>query len=313
MLNCVFAYKNEYEIVPIDKVHFMKKNFWIDAIDPTKDELRKLEEKTGIPFENIKEALDVHERPRATLHEGYQHIVYKAPLTEDKKIETISFSIFVFPNVIITLRKKDFSVFKDIAEMSHASKLQLFKSPANFALHLLDMISDKYFYLLDHIEDNIHQLEERIFKPTRSDIVRDIFKAKRTLIYFHKAMTANRDVTTSISSDFFQRHDFDEHLLRMLRHDITELIDLIGIYREVLSSSMEIYISQTSLSLNVIIKKMTAIASFILIPTLIASIYGMNFRVMPELYWSYGYYFAIGLMVCSVVAMYVYFKRQMWL
>jgi len=312
MITCIFVNRNDYSIIPLDKVHLIKKYTWIDALDPDKHELKKLEEKTSIPIDTLKEALDTNERPRATQHESYRHIVYKIPTSEEKKIQTSSFSIFIFRNVILTLRKKDSTTFQDLNAMGKEAKIQLLKSPANFILHLIDMISDKYFYMLDSIEEKVHHLEEQIFNQSKRDIIKEIFKAKKALIYFHKALTANRDVVTSIDKEFFFNQSFDTHMIRMIRHDVTELIDLVSTYREILTSTMEIYISQMSLNLNDIIKKMTAVASFILIPTLISGIYGMNFQKMPELYWTYGYGFALGLMVFSIVIMYIYFKKNDW-
>lgn len=313
MITCYSINKGTCETISLAQFHPVKRYFWIDAWDPDKTELKRLADLTTIPFENLKESMDLDARPRMSDHENYKHIVYKSPVLDEKKIKTISFSIYIFKNFVLTTRKKNFDVFEDIHGLPTTSKAQLLQSPAKFVLKLLDMVGDKYFYILDSIEDQVHEFEEAIFSQAKKDLVKEIFKAKKTLVYFHKALTANRDVVTSLEKQFFPNQEVDDNLLQNLRHDMTELIDLVGIYREVMTTTLEMYLSQTSLNLNQIIKKMTAMASFILIPTLIAGIYGMNFQYMPELHWRYGYLFSFGIMVVCVMILFVYFKKQQWL
>ncbi|MCW4026371.1 MAG: magnesium and cobalt transport protein CorA, partial [Candidatus Bathyarchaeota archaeon] len=139
------------------------------------------------------------------------------------------------------------------------------------------------------------------------------FRIKKTLIYFHKALTANREVVTSIEKQYL-KHISKKELkeFRILYNDIVQLIDTCDTQRDVTTGVIDIYLSSVSNLTNDVVKKLTVIASFVLVPTLISGIYGMNFRIMPEIPWAYGYPFALGLMVFSVVAMWVYFKKAKW-
>ena len=100
--------------------------------------------------------------------------------------------------------------------------------------------------------------------------------------------------------------------LRDVYDHIITITELIDTYREITSSVVEAYISTLSNNINQVVKVLTVLASLALIPTLIASIYGMNFDYMPELHWRYGYPFALGLMLLSVLTMLFYFKRKKW-
>ena len=103
------------------------------------------------------------------------------------------------------------------------------------------------------------------------------------------------------------------HLFRDLHYDVTELIEMETTYRDILSGTLEIYVSTISNNLNEVMKKLTVYGSYILVPTLIAGIYGMNFQHMPEIPWIWGYPFALGLMVFTVILMHSGFKRMGWI
>ena len=92
-----------------------------------------------------------------------------------------------------------------------------------------------------------------------------------------------------------------------------QLIDMISTERDILSNTVDLYMTAVSNNLAVTVNKLTACGSLILIPTFIASVYGMNFKDIPELIWSHGYFYALGLMLASVIALYVYFKRKRYI
>ena len=101
-------------------------------------------------------------------------------------------------------------------------------------------------------------------------------------------------------------------------NDVTQLIDTEGTYRDILTGTLDVYLSSVSNNLGQVMKTLTVISAFVLIPTLITGIYGMNFSKasqynMPELYWQYGYFFALGLMLISMIVAFVFFKRKGWL
>ena len=95
------------------------------------------------------------------------------------------------------------------------------------------------------------------------------------------------------------------------------MIDTEGTYRDILTGTLDVYLSSVSNNLNKVMKTLTIGASFILIPTLISGIYGMNFQYVPEMHTAlgqrFGYYFALGFMVLSVVVSYLFFKKKGWL
>jgi magnesium transporter len=143
--------------------------------------------------------------------------------------------------------------------------------------------------------------------------VQAIFRLKRTLVYFHKAMIANRDVLMSLQKEYGKkvRNDVQRRLIH-LYYDVAQLLDMIATYRDILTGSLDIYLTAVNNNMNKVMKKMAAYGTIVLVPTFIVGMYGMNFDVMPEIHWKYGYLFALGLILSSVILLVWYFKRNEW-
>ena len=290
---------------------------WADANNPSKIELDQISEETGITNEDLKEAVDEEERPRTSDLDNYSLITFRAPLFKNGNITTTSVAIFISKNRnnIITIRHGDTKSISKIRQLVEANKTILFeKGIGYFVYRLLDEILNTYFVVMDNLEDNVDRIESQVIENPDKKLVSQIFEIKKTLIYFNKSLLTNREVITSIEKQYV--NDISgkpTKLFRNLYNDIVQLIDTAATLRDVLTGTLDVYLSSASNSLNQVMKVLTIGASFILIPTLIASIYGMNFQWMPELEWKYGYFFALGLMVFSITGMYAFFRRKGWI
>ena len=131
------------------------------------------------------------------------------------------------------------------------------------------------------------------------------------MIFFHKALIGNREVLTGIEKEFLREiKGANLRRFRYLYNDVTQLIEMVGTHREVLTGTLDIYLTSVSNNMNEVMKRLTVITSFILIPTLISGIYGMNFKGMDEFNWPYGQFFAYGMMFISTLAVFFYFKKN---
>ena len=289
---------------------------WADCSNPSKTELQELSEKAGINPEDIKEALDEEERPRLFDLDKYTQIIFRAPFFKKDEISTTPVTILISKdlNNVITLRLQELRTVSTFHQLIKDRKYAIFERGVSyFVYRFLDEIFNTYFLVLDEVEENIDKIEDSVLEKPDRKTVAQIFAIKKTLIYFHKSLTANREVVTAIEKEYASNiTKRDIRHFRMLYNDAVQLIDMVGTYRDILTGTLDIYLSSASHNLNIVMKKLTAMASFVLIPTLIASIHGMNFRYLPELEWRYGYYFSLGLMVLSVVVLYFYFKKKEW-
>ena len=182
---------------------------------------------------------------------------------------------------------------------------------------ILDAIADGYFPLLDRLSDRIDRLQDAIIggngaSPDRS-VLRDVLHIKRRLLDLRRVVAPLRDVVNGLLRrdvavvdepmlPYFQ--DLYDHLVRVL--------DGVDIAREMLATTLDANLSVTSNNLNVVVKRLTAFTVILMIPTLIAGIYGMNFVYMPELAWPFGYALALAAMATSMIGAYIYFRRHDW-
>ena len=295
---------------------------WTDCTKPTEEELNDISKNANIPLTDLQEVLDEEERPKVSDLEEYSLIIVRAPSEENGDISTTPIAIFVSKkkNNVITICLKETKAIGKMEELTKANKIELYEKGTGFFVYrLIDEILNEYFAILDKIEQKIDETEDDVVTKAESFTVRSIFSVKKTLIFFQRALIANREVITAIEKEYITNIDKKNiKRFRTLYNDVTQLVEAVGTYRDILTGILEVYLSSVSNNLNKVIKTLTIISSFVLIPTLIASIYGMNFANngsfnMPELYWKYGYLFALGLMAFSVIAVYVYFRRKAWM
>ena len=295
---------------------------WALCINPTNKELRDISEKAKISLNELKKVLDEEERPKVSDLENYSLIIVRAPVIEDEEVSTTPVSIFISKNKnnIITIALKETNAVNNLKLLIAANKIDLHeKGISFFTYRIIDEILNGYFSILDAIEEKIDRIEDHIIEGTDKLTVQHIFSIKKTLIFFHRALTANREVISSIEKEYVANIDKKNiKRFRALYNDVAQLIDMEGTYREILTGTLDIHLSSTSNNLNQAMKTLTIVASFVLVPTLISGIYGMNFvnnspYNMPELYLQYGYFFALGLMLFSIIAVYIFFKKKKWL
>jgi magnesium transporter len=294
---------------------------WADCTNPTKKELKDISEKAKIPLNELNSVLDEDERPKVSDVEKYSLIIVRTPWIKDDDILTTPLSIFISKdkNNIITITLKETHAIRKIKKLIDTKKIDLYSMGMSFFTYkLLDEVLDAYFFVLDTLEERIDLIEDHVIEKPDKISVRNIFSVKKTLIYFHKALTANREVISSIEKEYVTNIDKKNiKRFRALYNDVTQLIDTEGTYRDILTGTLDVYLSSVSNNLNKVMKTLTIGASFILIPTLISGIYGMNFQYVPEMHTAlgqrFGYYFALGFMVLSVVVSYLFFKKKGWL
>ncbi|MCF7860978.1 magnesium/cobalt transporter CorA [Candidatus Woesearchaeota archaeon] len=296
-----------------------KKNVWIDIKDPSDADILKISDITSVPNHYINECLDEDERPRVTDFGKYSVILFRAPqlIRNETRISTVTF--IVTSEMLISLHKGRINGIERLLESSDEKKERLFSKGSGYLLFLIidEFIKDMQ-KKMEEIEEEITKLESSLFSKKVHDttkiVSRDIFKMKKALIYFRKTFATNRDVIAQIEKGY--AIGINKKCIQYYRdhyNDLIELIDMEGIYSNLLTGALEIYLSLISNNLNEIMKRLTVITAFVLIPTLITGIYGMNFKIMPETTWVFGYPFAIILMTVSVLLVYFFFKKQRWL
>jgi magnesium transporter len=302
----------------INDLNPSKKFAWVDCLNPTQEEFKELSEKTGIPIEILKNSLDDDLRPRAIDVGDYSEFVFRASFSKKKGVHDVrNFAVFTCANKsnLIVLRKYKIKAIENIIKLPlDSKKVMMAKGIGYLLFRICDEVFFEFFEVMDDFEDEIENIEDRIFHIKDKRLLANIFNTKKTLIYFHKALSANREAIANIQKEFItgieKRHT---RIFRDLYSDCTQLIDLVTTYRDLLTGALEIHLSAASNNLNEIAKLLSAVAAIIMVPTLITGIYGMNFKHMPELTWKFGYPMAIGAIVISAIVLFIIFRKKEWL
>ena len=287
---------------------------WLDLADPSMEELSLIEKEFGLHPLAIEDAQNRNQRPKIEIYEGYFFLVVHALALDDGELLDSEVHAFAGHRFLITLR---YSPLFDLGPVLKRWDRQpeLTSEGAGFLLYaLLDEVVDQAFALVEHFEDVSEDIEDRVFSDEPDPKLQsDIFRMKRKLVEFRRLIAPLREtlgfirdqsnLVTPALGPYYR--DVADHVIRVL-----EFTDNI---RDILTSALEAQLSQVSNRLNQIMKQLTSWAAIILIPTLIAGIYGMNFVHMPELRWRYGYAYALGLMLLLGFLLYRAFKRRDWL
>jgi len=317
MITILSYNKDKVEKGDLNHICYPKTFTWVDVFEPTKKELQQIGEITGIPSVDLDLTLEEDQRPKVIEIDGpFSLIIFGAPSFEKDEITTTPVFIYTSKqnNCVITVRNKDTKSISKLKESVEAKKNFFDKGSSYFVYRLMDEVLNTYFSVLDDVENRIDQIEDSVLKNPDLSSAEKIFETKKTLIYFTKTMAANREVIASIEKEYLSEIDKKRaKQFRTLYNDTVQLVDMSTTYREILTGTLDTYLSSVSNNLNKIMKTLTVGASFVLIPTLIASIYGMNFRYMPELLWKYGYLFSLGTMVISIYLTWLFFKRKKWI
>jgi magnesium transporter len=288
---------------------------WLDIADPSNEELGLLQEEFSLHPLAVEDTRDRNQRPKVELYEGYFFIAMHAVwLDEQDDLQDSEIHAFVGHRYLITLR---YAPVFDLTEVLKRWDRQpeLTHHGGGFLLYaLLDEVVDGYLDVIDRLEDVADGIEDRVFSDEAAgDVQEDIFRAKRKVVEFRRLVIPLRKVIDLVQEQpgfvpgelapYYR--DVADHLIRSI-----EFADNI---RDLLTTALEAQLAQVSNRLNVVMKQLTSWAAIILVPTLIAGIYGMNFRHMPDLLWRYGYAYALGLMVVSMYFLYRMFKKRDWL
>jgi len=289
---------------------------WADVSDPTSRDFEELAEEFGFHHLSIEDCQNAHQRPKVEEYTGYYFIVlYEAELAgPNDRLELRELNIFLGKNYLVTVHSRPIRAIATASRLWHEWTDRADQGAGLLAYLLIDGIVDDYLPLLDIMSDRMDELEDSIFGEWRAESIEEIFSIKKKLLYLRRAITPLRDVFNMLlrrEQPIFPREihvyfqDVFDHLIRVA--------DTIDTLRDMLGSTMDAYLSVSGNRMNQGMKRLTSISTILMSVTLVAGIYGMNFVLMPELRWRYGYVYALLSMVVIGLALYVYLKKIKWI
>lgn len=297
---------------------------WIGLFRPTREELERVAAEFSLHPLAVEDALGGHQRPKL---ERYGDILFAVlrPARYLDSTETVEFGelhVFVGPDFVVTVRHAEAPDLTRVRKRMEDSPDLLALGPEAVLYAILDEVVDEYEPVVRGLQNDVDEIEDQLFSDMGAELSRRIYDLSREVILFQRATEPLRGMLEGLR-DGADKYHVDLELRRSLRDVLDHVLrisDKLGSIRAILENALTVNATlvtqrqtETSLSQNEQVKKISGWAAILFGPTLVAGIYGMNFDNMPELHWTFGYPMALALMVVTSVVLWTVFKRKKWL
>jgi magnesium transporter len=303
---------------------------WIGLYRPDQHELASLGEEFGLHELAIEDAILAHQRPKLERYDNTLFVVLRPAryLDDVEEVEFGEVHLFVGPDFVVTVRHSETPDLSAVRRRLESNPDLLRLGPEAVLYAILDRVVDGYAPVVAGLENDIDEIETQVFTgdPQAS---RRIYELTREVIEFQRAAGPLASVLRSLTAGF-AKYRTDAELQRYLRDVEDHLIAVIEqidgfrhLLRDILTVNATLVaqqqneemkaLTETSLDQNEEVKRISAWAAILFAPTLIGTVYGMNFDHMPELHWHLGYPFAVLMMLLVSVVLYTVFRRRHWI
>jgi magnesium transporter len=288
---------------------------WIGIREVDDKLLLKIQEEFGLHELAVEDARKAHQLPKLESYEGSLFIVAKTAMTFDESLKLGEAHLFIGRNFLITIRHGPSTSFKKVRERCEKNPQKLALG-AGFGLYsILDDIVDHYALVLADLRQQFQSLESGMFqKKTGRLELEQTYELKRELMSLRDAASPIVDICNELMR--FHEDMVPEELhvyLRDVQDHCKRVIKNVDNMREMLMSAMQVNLALVSIGQNDIVRKLAGWGAILAIPTVVFSLYGMNFRHMPELQWRYSYFTVIGVTVIGCGILYRKLKKSGWL
>ncbi len=321
LINCV-AYEEGRKLADVQRPEI--KNYlarpgcfvWIAVVDPNEEELTELQDEFDLHPLAVEDARHGHQRPKIEEYgdELFMVLHMVEPAGEELRVGEVS--IFIGRNYVLSVRSRAERGFHDV-RMRCEREPELLRHGTGYVLYaLMDAVVDRYMPLIDNLETELEQIEERIFSPKASARanIEALYWVKQKLMTLKHAANPLLEATGKLYGgrvpqpcaglgEYFR--DVYDHLVRA-----NQAIDSL---RDMVTTAIQVSLATITIGESEVTKRLAAYAALVAVPTLIAGVYGMNFAHMPELQWEFGYPFSIWLMVILDAILFWRFRRAGWL
>ncbi len=287
---------------------------WINTINPDEDEMEEIMALTGATSDFLRAALDDEETSRIEIEDnGHILLIIDIPIAEkdgDSIIyNTIPLAFILTENYIITVCLKENTIIREFA--SGMVKNVSVRMRTRFILQLFYKVASRYLQYLKQIDKKTSEIEMTLHKSMKNKELIQLFDLEKSLVYFSTSLRANELIMRKISrGKVITLYEEDEDLLDDVIVEIQQAIEMTNIYSNILSGTMDAFSSIISNNLNNVMKLLASITIVMTIPTIVASIYGMNVPGLPlaHLWW---FPIVISLAASAVTAIILKLKNML--
>lgn len=225
----------------------------------------------------------------------------------------VKITILIGHNYVVSKVEKDLNLVKNL-EKPFLDNPQKMSHVGMILFHFLDQTISQDLEIIDKIADEIQSLEKKVFiNPFENKIARSVYRWKATLHELRQTMETQEDVMETISSEKFPfTNEESRYFIRNLNNNYARIINALDTFKESLNSIFNLQMTLKADHSNTIMKTLTLVSAIFLPMTFLAGLYGMNFEIIPELKWDYGYQYALVLMLVTGLSIAFYFRKKGW-
>lgn len=320
LINCV-AYRDGRKLadIGIEEIsHYVSQPdtlVWVALAEPSDAELAKMQQEFGLHELAVEDAQSGHQRPKVEEYGDSLFVVLQTIELEGRELRIGELDVFVGSSYVLSIRTRTRRGFGDVRARCEREP-ELLRQGSGFVLYaLMDSVVDRYFPVLDRFETELEGLEELMFTGGLAQrSLKELYGLKQRLMTLKHAVAPLLDAVGRLfggrvppvcagTQEYFR--DIFDHLQRINQS--------IESSREMIATAISVSLSLITLQENQFTKRLAGVAALVAVPTMIAGIYGMNFRHMPELGWTFGYPFALGLMVAIDAYLFYRLRKAGWI
>ena len=289
---------------------------WVALYEPTAEELAEMQREFGLHELAVEDAQHGHQRPKIEEYGDSLFAVLHTVEIVDDELQIGEVDVFVGRNYVLSVRSRTKQGFKNVRERCEREP-ELLKQGSSFVLYaLMDTVVDRYFPVLDRLEIELEKVEEKMFAGVTDSRfnIEALYQLKQKLMTLKHAVGPLLEATGKLwggrvpqlcarTQEYFR--DVYDHLFR-----INQSIDSA---RETVNTAIQVALAVVNMGHGEVTKRLAAYAALVAVPTMIAGVYGMNFKHMPELDWTLGYPVSIALMAGIDAFLFSRFRKAGWL
>ncbi len=303
---------------------------WIGLFRPSASQLLPVADQFGLHEVAVEDAIVAHQRPKLERYGDTLFVVLRAAtyLDDVEEVEFGEIHVFVGPAFILTVRHSRTPDLSAVRHRMEGDPELLARGPEAVLYAILDSVVDGYAPVIAGLQKDIDEIETEVFRGD-PNVSRRIYELSREVIEFQRATRPLLGMLDALALGFDKYHT-DDDLQRNLRDvadHATTVAERVAVFRQMLTDILTVNatlvnqaqneeikrLTEASYDQNEEVKRVSAWAAILFAPTLIGTVYGMNFDSMPELHWELGYPLALGLMILTSVTLWVIFRRRGWL
>ncbi|HEV8623090.1 MAG TPA: magnesium/cobalt transporter CorA [Acidimicrobiia bacterium] len=304
---------------------------WVDVEDPTPDDIACLTEEFGVHHLAAEDLTEPAPRPRLAMFDTHFVLSVRDCIFDGERFSTREVNLVFADGWLLSLRKvgdngeTPMPVDEVVERFERTRKLDGATDEGFLLFVFLDTIVDRFFDVSDAVEERLEAIEDDIFfdpdsaavttrAPADRSVTERLYRLRHDLIGYRRVVSPLRDaVNPLLRNEVEFLGDAAILHLRDVYDHVVRAVELSEAHRDLLNGALDAHLSLVSNRMNLVMKRATSWGAILVCATLVAGVYGMNFKEMPELNWVFGYPMALGLMALIAGVLYVMFKKKDWL